>query len=81
MHTSYGLALIQCERANAGNNAYRPHTAFAGATNRLLEDGLVSKGATGGFWLTSNGVRALSKIKTTREPRVSLRTLAAEQGL
>jgi hypothetical protein len=60
MSQSTTAVLAQCERANAGNQPYKPTAAFSGTADRAREDGLLLPGIFGGFWLTETGKRQLA---------------------
>ena len=64
MNFSQQQALAQAEASNAMLLPYKPSEAYGTAAAKLCEMGYLDRGATGGWWLSESGKRALALART-----------------
>lgn len=55
--------LTQCDSVNGMNQPYKPCEAFGSRVAQCVLEGWLSRGVTGGFWITAQGRRELARQK------------------
>lgn len=62
------ITLRACANSNDVGSAFMPGPQYAGNAGRLVEAGLLTRGAglTGGFWISVNGRRQLGLLQAAR---------------